>query len=709
MNWEGVLLDLYEKNRSKAGVIEYKECEKNGKKEYESYFLLPLFHTTAKAQIEVTIDEQGKFLDASKVIKEDAMTIIPMTEKSGSRTSSTVAPHPLCDNLKYVAGDYEIYVKDKSKDVLKYYNSYMSELEKWHLSEYAHDKADAVYRYLKKKRLIKDLVNNHILVLKEGFLDDTVKLHSDIQSKAFVRFIIRQKITDEISEETCWKDRSLHECFIAYSRFLQKEKELDYLTGKLETPWYFHSKKIRSEGDGAKLISSNDKDNYTFRGRFASKEEAFSIGGETSQKIHNALKWMIRKQGRHFDSLTFAVWESNLSDMAEWDADTETIGSDYKKNLPDGSQEAVDCRNDKEYAKANDIYENDMEQTDAESIFQNDVEYEADGMFEDDKEHETDGMFKDDIEYESHTPFRPDGNSITAKQFYQALHGYRSRINNASRMILMAFDAATTGRLALAEYKVLETGRYLENMERWHRQCSWVHTKFKNGKKMDYIGIPGVKEIADFLYGSDSDAKKFLTIHDKNGKRLYAEISKRLLPCIWDGRNLPYDLVMHAVGRASAPQAYKERYNWEKILALACSFVKKYRYDRMKEEWNVALDKNCKNRDYLYGRLLAIADRVEYRTFEKERDFGRETNAKRYMSMFSQRPFETWKVIEENLQPYLNKLKIAERRHYENLLDGVCDLFEADDFCKNTKLDGLYLLGFHSQSFAMKNVKYEEN
>ena len=31
------------------------------------------------------------------------------------------------------------------------------------------------------------------------------------------------------------------------------------------------------------------------------------------------------------------------------------------------------------------------------------------------------------------------------------------------------------------------------------------------------------------------------------------------------------------------------------------------------------------------------------------------------MSTFSQRPFETWKVIEENLQPYFNKLKIGEK------------------------------------------------
>ena len=41
------------------------------------------------------------------------------------------------------------------------------------------------------------------------------------------------------------------------------------------------------------------------------------------------------------------------------------------------------------------------------------------------------------------------------------------------------------------------------------------------------------------------------------------------------------------------------------------------------------------------------------------------------MSTFSQRPFETWKVIEENIQPYMNKLGIAERRFYENLLNDI--------------------------------------
>ena len=197
-----------------------------------------------------------------------------------------------------------------------------------------------------------------------------------------------------------------------------------------------------------------------------------------------------------------------------------------------------------------------------------------------------------------------------------------------------------------------------------------------------------------------------MTIVDKNGKKLYGELSRRLLPCIWDGRYIPMDVLHTVVSKASMPQNYKERYNRERVLLLACSFAKKNRYDRnQKEEWNVALNETCTIRDYLYGRLLALADRIEYRTYDLDKDAGRVTNAKRYMSTFSQRPFDTWKIIEENLQPYLNKLSAAERRYYENLLDSICQMFDVEEFQKNDKLDGLYLLGFHSQSYELKKYK----
>lgn len=666
MSWEEELISLYDKNSLQAGKIQYKRIKKNGKDEELPYVLLPPFHTTVTAQIQVTLSSEGEFLGASKVENEDKLTIIPVTEKSGSRTAGK-APHPLCDNLRYLAGDYGQYVQDKKGNIEIYHELYMEELGKWHLSPFSHEKIDAVWNYLKKGTLIQDLLKEKILVQNEaGYLEDKVKIEGVAQNMAFVRFIVRGKngIKSGLTCDECWKDSSLWNCFIQYYRSMEGKKELDYLTGEMQTISYLHSKKIRNEGDGAKLISSNDESNFTFRGRFTTKEQAFAIGNETSQKMHNALKWIIRKQGRSFDTLTMVTWESDMKEMPLWDMDTEAISSAVATNT------------------ALETSEEDLQ-----ALFQDNI---PEGWQE---EQEEASVF--------------DGNPIAARQFYSALEGYRKQVENTSRMILMAFDAATTGRLSMAEFKMMETTRYLDNIRKWHEQCGWIQWKYKDGHRKSYYGVPGVWDIADILYGLESNGR--ITIVDKNGKRLYAELSRRLLPCIWDNRNIPYDLVMTAVNRASMPQAYKERYNWERVLTLACSFVKKNRYEREKEEWNVALDKECKNRNYLYGRLLAVADRIEYRTFEKDKDASRVTNAKRYMSTFSQRPFDTWKVIEENLQPYLNKLSIAERRYYENLVDSICELFDVDAFQDNGKLDGLYLLGFHSQSFDLKYNKNKAN
>ena len=641
MSYVNELIDLYNKNQDKIGVIEYRGDI--------PYVLLPPFHTTVTAQITVTIDQNGNFMRAELVAQDDKMTIIPVTEKSGSRTAGK-EPHPLCDNLRYLAGDYKDYYKDDG--VCN--ELYMPQIEKWEKSTYSHEKVKAIYLYLKKATLIKDLVEQKIIKLNDNNqIDDKESVEGIVQTKAFVRFIIRstgENLHREIPDE-CWKDRTLQDCYIKYVRSQEREKGMCYLTGNMESISYLHSKKIRNEGDGAKLISANDSQNFTYRGRFANREEAVAVGSETSQIVHNTLKWIIRKQGAFFDTMTIVTWESDQLSMPKWNMDTESIITEY---------------------------ENEQEENDWDS-------------------------WDDDWSEEEEVS---DGNPITAEKFYKALNGYGKKVDNTSNMILLAFDAATPGRLAMIENVTLDTARYLKNIEKWHNDCNWIHEKWKDGKRIQFWGMVGVRDIADILFGIENKGK--LSIVDGNGKKLYAEVAKRLLPCIWYGSNIPYDYVNLAVVKASNPLTYKERKNWERVLTLACSMVKKNEKDRNKEEWNVALDKEQKDRNYLYGRLLAVADRIEYRTYDAS-DKGRVTNAKRYMSTFSQRPFETWKVIEENIQPYMNKLGIKERRFYENLLDEICKLFEVETFLDNSKLDGLYLLGFHSQSQDLKEMKKENS
>ena len=123
----------------------------------------------------------------------------------------------------------------------------------------------------------------------------------------------------------------------------------------------------------------------------------------------------------------------------------------------------------------------------------------------------------------------------------------------------------------------------------------------------------------------------------------------------------------------------------------------------------MALDYSCRQRDYLYGRLLAIAEVAEASTYEK--DEGRVTNANRYFEAFSNKPYQTWGAIYNRLIPYLNRMEAGKRRHYEKLFGEVMELFDSKDFEDNSKLKPIFLLAYHcqlNQMLGKKNVLKEE-
>ena len=53
MNWTEELLEVYEKNRVQAGVIHYKKYKIGKEEQRIPYVLLPPFHTTVTAQVEI--------------------------------------------------------------------------------------------------------------------------------------------------------------------------------------------------------------------------------------------------------------------------------------------------------------------------------------------------------------------------------------------------------------------------------------------------------------------------------------------------------------------------------------------------------------------------------------------------------------------------------------------------------------------------------
>ena len=128
------------------------------------------------------------------------------------------------------------------------------------------------------------------------------------QEDAFVRWIV--EIRGEL-ESKVWKDESIWNSWIDYYLANKEEKQFCFIKGEFSNSSVMHMAKIRNEGDKAKLISSNDTSNFTFRGRFSRADQAASLGFEASQKAHLALRWLIARQGYRKDSLAIVAWATS--------------------------------------------------------------------------------------------------------------------------------------------------------------------------------------------------------------------------------------------------------------------------------------------------------------------------------------------------------------------------------------------------------------
>jgi len=615
MSWLLNLYETYEANLDRVGEVEQKH---NG----QEYTLIPISHTTQNAHIEVEITEDGLFHSARVLDKSEFNTVIPCTEDAASRSGSKVAPYPLHDKLPYVAGDFSTYTGNSKS--ARSFDAYINQLGEWANSAYSTSTLKSVFQYLQKKTLIKDLVDARILWIdsKGSLIDKWEKKYEELSPQkpdifsalpgsmdgAFIRFNVYSP--DSYSPKI-WRDPDMYQSFISYYKDQLSEPDFCYVTGQVKPVTERHANKIRNAGDKAKIISSNDNSGFTFRGRFSKSHEVASVSYDVSQKAHNALKWLINRQGKVIDERVFLIWENN------------------QNNTPD--------------------------------------------------------FFDDPFSLE---PFVVEKKAFTNKEFAKevskALDGYRSDLDIKSEVNILILDAATTGRLAVLYYRNLDKNLYLDRLKAWYTTCLWYQSFYKKEEKrsIQVIGTPVPKDIAFGCFGSK--------VNDK----IIKSVVERLSPCILDGKKIPTDLIRNAVTRASNPLSM-DTWEWEKTLSIACALVNK------EERYEMSLDVESQDRDYLFGRLLAIADVLERRALANNES--RPTNAMRYMTAFSKHPLRTWKVIQELLQPYQIRLG-SNATYLTKLIDEVASKIDFSDF-NNQPLSGKYLLGFYSQRHELYKKK----
>ena len=606
-------------------------------KEIDGTILLPVYHSTQKAQIDVYLYNDASFGYAAEVDEDDSVTVIPVTEDSAARGNG-IMPHPLCDKLIYVAGDYSVYVKGTKRRTHDFYHAYIRGLAGWVESGETDPLIQVIYRYLSRGTLIADLVDSGMLKIDETgqYLDEKLKVAKIPQPDCFIRFTVIDKVTGDA--ERVWKCQRLYDKYISYTNSIAAGTDLCYVTGEKTPITYKHSAKVRNATDKAKLLSSNDNANFTYRGRFADDREAYAVSSEVSQKAHLALRWLIERQGTTVGTAKYIAWESELRPIL------------------------------------------DMADTGAFSLFSD---------FEDDE-------------------ILPKTNAEYGRAVSKRIKGYRQKLDDLSKIMFVCVDAATPGRLSMVLYQEFSTTDYYDNLEKWYAQASWHTFWFKDKKRYDGISTPTPYEIARYAYGTERSDSGKVVIDDK----LLPVIYRQIYSCILQGTDVPDNILTALFNRCACPLKYSEKFNnWERLLDITCALYRKHFIEKEGVEFNVGLDRTCVDRSYLFGRLVAVADKMESDTFE--RGEVRQTNAKRFMSAMISAPFKTWTYLEERILPYTAKIMKQSPRYYaryEKELGEIHSLFSLEDYTSKDRLDARFFMGFYcqKQDFYKKIIEIKE-
>ena len=667
----------------------YNEIEKNPNlSDSEKEKLAPLWHSPQTAHIQITLDGDGKFLGA-RVLTDKPIIMLPVTESSEGRTSG-LAPHALADSLQYIAKDlgltYQKEVitetegkngkkkKTKTKQEDLIFNLYADQLDKWCVT-IDNKKVLAIQKYVHKGTVLADLVKEKVIPVDDNgeLLTNWIERENkdkqkpelfNVLTKEQGKFEIRKalvvwsvQIPGDFVPET-WKDKEVQQSWGNYYQQTLKS-QFCTVTGDEQKIRESHPAKLLYSGDKAKLISSNDKEGFTYLGRFEEANQATTISAEVSHKAHAALRWLIDRQttARNNEQVTIA-----------WAISCNPVPSPMKDISSEINWDNLDI-----------------------SAVENPDE------------------FSSQTSSEQPSPdWSVNIGRAAAQIIKKKLHGYQAELKDHEQISLIMLDSATPGRMALTYYQEFLPTDYFANLDAWIDDFSWYQRysiEVPNGKKTDKrtqwrFLPPSPYSIAETVYGK--------SLSDTLKKQLYA----RLLPVIAGGTSvlIPEDLVRQSFQAACNPNGC-ENWEWQRNIGVACALYKGWRARHhdlsQRRTYPMSLDTQNRSRDYLYGRLIAQAESMEWYALylqNGKKTPTRATNAERYFQQFAQRPYSTWRnLASEKLVPYQNYLTSQGKDFYKQAIGEIMELFQRDDYVCDDKLSGEFLLGYHCQK--MENAR----
>ena len=396
--------------------------------------LLPLYHTSLKSNgsniILIKLNKDGTFYKA-EFMPDNQSIIFPVTSDSVARSGSNPAPHPLVDKLSY-------YVQEVSQSQ---YDEFHNQLANWIgfcKEDEVKDYLTKIQRFILRTDFLKIVLDSLFGEsyqrenLKVTYQDSNGKSKTVDLSTCFIEFSIVQY--HGLKDETVTTYKELHQSFLSFVRAFQDNMGVCNISGRIETI----TNKHRGLMGNAKIISVSNK-GEAYKGRFKEREDVFSVGYETSEKIHLMIKYLLENNNS-------STWLGSSQYLINW----------FSDDLANKSQLDI-------------------------------VKPEFDSLFEDED---------DDIE-ERHQLIRPNAeNQEIGSSFIKG----RKLFGNDATYYIAILNKTSNGRIALKYFRQLQVSQLLKNLENWQVIYSW-EARTKSGIYKQKT--PNFNEIINVAYGVD--------------------------------------------------------------------------------------------------------------------------------------------------------------------------------------------------------------
>ncbi len=614
--------------------------------------------------IDITINQNGEFIDAEVNAKLTGKTLLAVTEESASRTSSAAAvtPHALNDNLMFMTSQHGTGSNSENRS----YDAFMSQLSGWAEKEDTPVSVKAVYRYLKYHDPIDDMLEHGKLPAEKDGQVDISK---------YMKYTVRWKVVGNSADavEQTWLDPAVLRSWTVYylkCRETIGTSDLDAMTGVYCDVERVHPKPINAYGN-SKLISTATKEDSTlhFKGeRFNQADQILQVSYLSSQKIHNALSWLVSTQGISI-SKSSLPWETSK--------DKPKFIVCWEPHFDPTYYEEDNCLNE--------IFA---------SILKGDIKNEIPKNIKD-----------DEVPYQS-----------LRDSFQKKLYMQSDDPISRHKVSIFMIDRSGDGRLSPVLYRSFTAEDFFHRIDRWQHECCWFFYDVHTGKTV--MQSTSLFNIARCAFGVERENEQGIPYLDVN-EDVFKNTISVLLRSVLDSRMLPGSFIQHITSQASAPErfagnkAHKWR-NWNLILRTACAVIHQSHMEKdfRKGEKDLELDRDNTDRSYLFGRLLAVADRVEnHALYRKSRindaadseakDSQRDTNAMRLWSAYAAHPYTCFANLRKCIAPYLSALPCTSRKFYEDEMQEIVTKLDLHDRRLNHPLDPEYLIGFYQERASL--------